>query len=440
MKKAILALAIVCVVGAIAFGWSRIRRGDEAPSDVHIAAVERGSIRTVVSCTGRVVPNLTVQIKCKASGAIIKLPYDVSDTVQQGDLLLQVDPVDEERLVRQAEAALSASEARLQTAKLNLTVARQDLVTDKMRAAANLKAAAAHAKDARAKADRMKELLTRKFASPEEAETAETTAAQLEAEHELAQIQIEDLKTREKALDEKVYDVQLAEAQVETDKLTLEIRKQGLLDTKVVAPIAGVVSERSVEPGQIISSGISNVGGGTTAMVLCDLSRVFVLASVDESDIGRVAVGQQAEVTTDAFPGRTFEGRVVRIATQGVNVSNVVTFEVKIEVAGQDKSLLKPEMTTNVVITAAQKDDVLTVPVEAVIRRGKEYVVDVVADGVKAERRVEVGLNDGLRREIISGLRVGDRVVVHKEDADSRWNATRQSNQRMMPPPPPPGG
>ena len=148
-----------------------------------------------------------------------------------------------------------------------------------------------------------------------------------------------DIKAHE--LELKRQDVRLSMAQIETDKIDFSLAEQRLKDTKVFSPINGVVSERNVQSGQIISSGISNVGGGTLVMVLSDLTRLFILASVDESDIGKVKLGQKVVITADSFPGKRFFGKIERIATKGVNISNVVTFEVKIEVQGTDKQLLK---------------------------------------------------------------------------------------------------
>jgi multidrug efflux pump subunit AcrA (membrane-fusion protein) len=118
----------------------------------------------------------------------------------------------------------------------------------------------------------------------------------------------------------------------------------------------------------------------------------------------------------------------VRIAAKGVNVSNVVTFEVKLEVLGEERSLLKPEMTANVDITTAQKDGVLYAPVGAVLKQDGKYIVNVIAsDGSTQSRPVEVGISDGLNKtEIISGLKAGESVVVYKSDAQSRWNTGQQ--------------
>lgn len=427
MKRIIVILLAVGVLGALAYGWSLRSGAATETNEIETTEVTRGSIRMVVASTGRVVPNLDVQIKCKASGEITQLPYDVSDSVKKGDLLLQIDKVDEERMTRQAQAALDSSKARLEIAKTNLVIAHRDLETERLRALASLKSAEANAKDARAKAKRMQELLSRKLTSPEETETANTTAAKLEVEFELAKIRLEELKTEEQALKLKQQDVKLAESAVLSDELKLEIQDKRLRDTTVLAPISGVIATREVQTGQIISSGISNVGGGTTTMIVSDLSRIFVLASVDESDIGQVKVGQNASITADAFPGQTFDGKVVRIATQGVNLNNVVTFEVKIEVLGEKKSLLKPEMTANVAIILAQKDDVLLVPAEAVVRKAGEHFAEVLKGESKEQRKVEIGLSDLTSTEIASGLSEGDVVVVNRESADTRWSGRQSS-------------
>jgi HlyD family secretion protein len=432
MKKIIVLIIVAAALGAGTYVWSQPSSGKKPSVETTNATVTKGSIRTAVASTGRVMPNLDVQIKCKASGEITKLPFDVSDQVKKGDLLLQIDPIDEDRMVKQSKATLASSQARLEIAKTNLAIAERDLATEAMRASASLKSAEANAKDARAKAERVKALLASKLASPEEAETAETTAAKLDVDLELAKIRLKELETKKEALKLKVQDVKLSESDVESDMLKLQIQEKRRADTEVVAPITGVVSTREVQIGQIISSGISNVGGGTTTMVLSDLSRIFVLASVDESDIGQVKVDQPATITADAFPGREFEGKVIRIATQGINLNNVVTFEVKIEVIGRNKAFLKPEMTANVAIITAERTNALLVPSEAVVRKSREFFVEVKKGETKEERKVKVGLNDMTNAEIVSGLAEGETVIVRKEAVESRWSGRNPTGSPLL--------
>lgn len=439
-KRVLLFLAVVGLVAAGAayrygFGVSEAT----APPPQAVAVVERGTVRLGVAATGRVVANLDVEIKCKASGQVVALPFDVSDTVRKGELLVELDPDDEQRLMRQSEAALTAAEARLAQARQNQVVAERTLATEEKRAQVVLESARVNAEDAGARAERLKHLLANTLASQEQTDAAVTAAAQAATQYAEARLRVEELATERLALELRRQDVRLAETDVESQHLALALAKQRLDDTKVLAPIDGVVTTRAVQNGQIISSGISNVGGGTTVLTLSDLSRLFILAAVDESDIGRVAAEQPVIITADAYPTEQFEGRVVRIATRGENVSNVVTFEVKIEVLGERKARLLPEMTANVEIVAAEKADVLLVPVQAVQRDGRGALVVLAdGDGTGEERRVDLGISDGVVQEVVAGLREGDRVVLPRE-APSRWRGTaggdqarRQRAMRMM--------
>ncbi len=282
------------------------------------------------------------------------------------------------------------------------------------------------------KADRQKQLLAQSLASQEEFETDETDAAQAEADLSNARIAKEQLKSQTVALEVKKEDVNLATQQVKLDNIDLQNAKQQMDYTTVVAPMDGVIADLTIQMGTIISSAISNVGGGTSVMTVSDMSHIFVLASVDESDIGGVAKWQAVDITADAFPGKHFSGQVVRIATQGVNVSNVVTFEVKIEVTSANKDLLKPQMTANVDIIESSKHNVVAVPMQAIVRKqGKTFVTVVKADGSSEDREVALGIGDGESQEVASGLNGGEQILVHKTDSNSAWSS--KTGPRRMP-------
>ncbi len=435
----------ICIGVAIAAGGGGylVFGGSSKPAEAAVskAKVEKGPLRMSIAANGRVVSNLDVDIKCKASGEIIELPFDVSDPVKKGELIVRLDPNDEQRQVTQAQLSLQASKAKLETAKTNLEVARLTLKTDRMRAESALKSAESRADDAKAKADRMKQLLDKQLSSQEDYDTAQTAAVQAVSDMEGARTKMDELKTQEQALALREQDVMMAQTEVESDRNALNIAHDRLNDCTVLSPMDGVVTARAVQTGQIISSGISNVGGGTTVLTLSDLSKIFVIAAVHESDIGKVQVGQPVTITADAFPDRRFRGQVVRITTRGVNISNVVTFEVKIEVTSKDKILLMPEMTTNVEIIAADKDSVLLVPVEAISRKAGKTSVSVARLTGNEDREVKLGISDGIRTEVISGLNEGEEVVLRKTAADSRWSSQQQNRgPNIMPAMPPRGG
>lgn len=433
MKKAVAAV----IVAGLALGglfWWRTESAattpeTEAPT---LEAAKRGPIRQTVDCNGRIVSNLDVEIKCRASGEIVKLPFDISDPVKKGDLLLELDPKDQERLLQQAQATLHASEARLAQAENNLDTARASVSAGKLRAQAALEAARARLADVTAKAKREEELLAKKFSSPEEYETAKTAAVQAEQDVKSAEAQLEEIRAQELDLRAKEQEIKLSKAQVESNRISVDLAERQLGYTQVYSPIDGVVAARNVQIGQIISSGISNVGGGTTALIVSDLSRIFILASVDESDIGSVKLGQQAEVTADAYPRVPFTGVVDRIATKGVNLQNVVTFEVRIEITSDNKDLLRPEMTANVQIVVAESPDSLLVPATSIVRDKRETFVTLVKAGnLRQERHpVTVGITNGEFAEILSGLSEGDVVEVRRPEDESRWRNAGGPDQR----------
>jgi HlyD family secretion protein len=260
------------------------------------------------------------------------------------------------------------------------------------------------------------------MASPEEYETAETDASQAETELQTAKIAREQLKSQTVSVDVKKEDIELAKEQVALDQITLDNANTQKGYCTVSSPLDGVVSDLEVQKGTIIASAISNTSGGTTVMTISDMSHIYVLASVDESDIGNVTVGQTAEIKVDAFPNKHFQGKVVRIATKGVNVSNVVTFEVKVEVTSDNKNLLKPLMTADAQIIESNQTNVLTVPMLAVVRKQRKSYVSVVKDdGTSVETEVTTGINDGENQEIVSGLSGDEKILVHKNESGSNW-------------------
>ncbi|MGE0200764.1 MAG: efflux RND transporter periplasmic adaptor subunit [Candidatus Melainabacteria bacterium] len=436
-------LAALVFLAAVVFFWPK---GEKTPPLETFHAENRTLVKTVLT-TGRVVPNFEVEIKGKASGKIIRLPFDVSDPVHEGDLLVELDPIDESRSVSQAAASLSGLQNRVGQSRLNLQVARQTLSTDLARAQADLTAARAKAGEDEARARRLQALVDKRYISQEEYETGMSQATQSGSALANAQTRLKELQTQKVALEAQAKDVSIAAADARAQSVALASSQQRLSETRILAPISGVVTTRSGQIGQIVASGINNVSGGTAIMTIADLSRIFVLASVDESDIGQVRLRQHVSITVDAFPGETFQGAVTRISPKGVEESNVVTFEVQIEITGANKTLLKPEMTANAEILIERRKDVLSVPVDAIVtRNGKTFVTTLNARNKPSLVPVVTGLNDGAHIEIISGITEQTTLVENVDDGqpDSKWrkdrngkpgpsDATkRQQGQRMM--------
>jgi HlyD family secretion protein len=415
-------IAVVLIAGASLLIWQHHKTSlAAAQSTVETAAVARGDIEKSVESAGKVISNLDVDIKCRAGGPVAKLPVDISQNVKAGDLLCQLDPTDEQLLVKVAERTVAQSTAKLEQAKLAYEQARLNLETTRARDESALESAKVKAANLQSKADRQKQLVAQKLGSEEDYETAQTDAAAAKTDAANAQVALDELKQQELQLANKKLDVDNAATQLEADKLNLDTQKQQLDYTTVTSPMDGTVSALSVQIGSMVQSGVGGFSGGTTIMTLSDLSHIFVIATVDQSDIGDVKLGQDARVEVDSFPNRDFAGKVVRIATTGVNTSNVVTFEVKVEVTDKDKALLKPQMTGTVTIVEQQRKNTLIVPTSAVSHRNGETFV-TLANGEK--RTVKLGLEGNETVEVLSGVSEGENVIVEKTELPTRWRAT----------------
>lgn len=204
--------------------------------------------------------------------------------------------------------------------------------------------------------------------------------------------------------------VQLAQARYDAAQANLEKAQETLEAATVVAPFDGTVIAVGAEVGDLVSS-------GTSIVTLADLSGLEVLASVDETDISQVQVGQQAQITFDALTGSTFRGKVLEVPLEGTLSQNVVSYQVRLSLEGAENASLLPGMTANVTIITGQRQDVLLVPLLAVQESedGEVVLVQDPASGQTATTRVQVGLNDGTYVEILRGLIEGDVVVVEYE-------------------------
>jgi HlyD family secretion protein len=347
--------------------------------------------------------------------------------------------VDEKRSLSRAEIATSATLARLEQARLNVTISEATLRTNRERADASLTAARILEADRLQRATRLTTLHSGELVSREELDAAIAEAASATAARVGAEIRIAELLTDELAIGNQREQVRLAEADFESSQVALLDANQRMLETRIFAPIDGVVSALDVQEGQIISSAISNVGGGTTLLTISDLQRILVYASVDENDVGEVQIGQRVEIAAEGFEKETFHGSVERIAVKGSDLNNVISFETRIHVSGNNARKLKPEMSVSASIVLEEATGVVMIPSECLIPIGDGWEVDVrLPNGRIQSRPVMVGITDGVSTEIRSGLAKGDAVVL-KGMIDSQWQAPKK-RQRAFPPGPGPAG
>lgn len=436
MRKIIYALLIlaIAVTGYTYYKSKNVDKKNPELAKYTISEVKKDIIKKSVTSNGKVIPNLEVEIKCKASGEILSLPYDVSDKVQKGKLLLKLDPKDENRNVSKAQLVVAQTNANIEKIKEDYDISLLSLETDKKNNQTSLKNVLAKLTDVKLKYNSNEKLFKQGALSKNEYENSKSAVIQSETEVQKVKTQINDISNKLNQIKLKLKDIDIQNAKLNSDKLNLLDSKQKLTDTEVFSPIDGIVSERNVQIGQIISSGISSVNGGTTVMKIADLSKVFVTASVDESDIGEIKTKQNVKINVDAFPKKSFKGSVVQIATKGLNSSNVVTFSVKIEVIDEQKSLLKPEMTANVEIVQKMKSDVWIVPNDSIIRKKGKKIVKVLLTGDEIkEKEVETGINDSSNTEIINGLKLNDKILITGNEK-GKWKGQNKTGTSFGPP------
>lgn len=403
---------------------------DENGNVAKSTRAKRDKIELTVNTTGLITAYSTVEIKSKASGTIINLPFDISDHVTTGALLCELDPVDENRNVQLSEVSLMTALAKTEQSRQNLELQKLSMATKTTTTLSNLESARIKFDDLKTKYARSQALYDRQLISKEEFDTSYNDFLQSSITLQQQHVAVEDLKREQITLASRETDVKLAEASTLQSSVSLELARQRLADCKIFAPTAGVIVTRTVQSGQIIASAVSNVGGGSVLMTIADTSRLFVDANVDEVDIGKVKVGQNVIIRADAFIGKQFEGKVVRVAAQGDNKSSVVTFPVRIEVIGKaGLDLLRPQMTAVIDIEADRRSNVITLPNEAIqMYRGENYVEIPARHGDgNTSVTVVTGLTDGLKTEIVSGLEEGQEVM-YPGALVSKWSKPAGAN------------
>lgn len=346
-RKTPLALIVLVVAGGLAAAafWGR----NASASDYITARVERGNVEVNVSATGTVQAVTTVQVGSQVSGTVSWLGADFNSQVKKGQIVARLDPavfqaqVDNSRAnVVNAEAAVASAETDINNQKANVQAAK-----------ANQEVTRVQRDDAIALVKRYEELSSVISGRDIEAAKAQAGAAAARYEQAGAQVgQTQAASASAKAkLDQAKASVTQAKAQLQQSQLNLD-------HSIISSPIDGVVVSRNVDVGQTVAASLQ---APTLFTIANDLTKMQVLASVDEADVGQIKQGIKANFAVDAYPGETFSGEITQVRLNAQTLQNVVTYSAVIDVANPDMKL-RPGMTANITVPVARKDNVLTVP------------------------------------------------------------------------------
>jgi multidrug efflux pump subunit AcrA (membrane-fusion protein) len=504
-------------------GWYQGMKDNKlGGGEPEFALVTVGDLDVPISATGSVEPKSRAELKCKASGTVQKVYFDAGDMVHKGDLLVELDPVDEQRTVDNAQAEVSRVRSSLMLSKLEAEKIQRDWPQQVLTALGNLESIRARLQGSVVSFKRQDAI--RRNANPQEVtlnvvdeskitpvdlkpkdlplvgraarQIALATAEALEVDKlvEYGKKVINENKVMEKGNEYRishleyqdalitvwqaeanlmmtlsdVYNavnmyyvveqaktrVMVAEEALKIAEVSLAQAKQRLTDTKVYAPQDGLIQEVYIKEGQIISSGVTTVTGGTPLLTLAEVEKLYVEADVDEADIGRVRelapvdrsarlvfasladpepVSTQPEltkenleememlrsldnvnITVEAFREDKFTGKVDRVYPNPKNVSNIVTYKVRILLTSDNRSKLMLGMHANVEFTSRKLTDVLLVAVEAIKSKNEEHGVYIEGNGPGAKPifvPVKVGLTDSEMIELKTDkLKKDDKV------------------------------
>ena len=384
--SAVVALLLIVLVAMAA------TRGGGKIEPSKLAKVERGDLAKSVVATGKIRAITQVEVKSKASGIVKKLLVDYGDQVKQGQVLVELDKEEILARVKQQRASLEAAEAAAHAAAADLQHAKVD----------------AEGPDV--------PMLKRAYERAQEmAKAGVVSASALDDAHKNYDLAVN--KQQLGKANEVVSEAKLrqAQAQVSQARALLEQTEEEFRNSTIVSPIDGTVLSRDVEMGDAVSSILVLGSSATLVMTLGDTHEVYVKGKVDESDISRVYIGQPARIKVESYKDRIFNGKVTKISPMGVEKDNVTTFEVRVSIDNA-KGELKSMMTANAEIVMEDHKGILMVPEGALIydkdRNASVEVPDPSAKDGKKKVAVTVGISNGSKTELLSGLKEGSQVIL----------------------------
>lgn len=391
-RRLIIAAIIAFVLVGGGYGVYAALRPTHEIDPSKLAATERGDLARVVVATGKIQPLSKVEVKSKASGIVKKLYVDYGDSVKQGQLLAELDKVQLEASVRASQANYQAAQAAHDSALATLERNKVDAEgPDVPFLKLNMERAQQMFRDG---------VMSKSLVEDAEKNFQMALNKQVSAQRNLAVSKAEIAK---------------AEAQVAQAKAALENAEEDLRNSTIISPIDGLVLSRDVNVGDAVSSILVLGSQATLIMTLGDISEVYVQGKVDEADIGKVYLNQGARIVVESFKDKKFVGKVTKISPMGKEKDNVTTFEVRVSISNPTLEL-KANMTANAEIILEEKKNVLMIPEAALIydkdRNASVELPEPKADNGRKKVSVKLGISNGVKTEITSGLNEKQQVVL----------------------------
>lgn len=430
----------------------------DAGVSVQVGYARTGNMALTIDVSGSIKALKAVEVSAKTTGRVVSVPFREGDVVRAGQVVVQQDTSDLRAQVRQADAGVQAARARLSQAMTSESVsdtqteaqiasaraalegakARLQLIKSGARtqekaqaenAVASAKAAFENAKSNR---DRMRSLFLEGALSPQQMDQAQTQYEVASAQYESAKQQLsmvqegarpEEIQAAENQVQQaeeglrmaktgkvnkalRQEDIKAARAGVAQAAASLTYARQQVANASIKTPIAGTVSKRMTEPGQMANS-------GNTLMELVALNTLYFDATISEMEMHSVRIGQPVRVQIDALPGKTFMGSVLKILPTADQGSRQFHVWVAVPNEGGD---LKPGMFAQGSVQIAEHRKTVIVPKDALITDGEGYSLYTVSQSKAKLRRVTIGFETREEAEVLSGVSAGDELVILGQD------------------------
>lgn len=338
-KKVLIGAGIVVILAAIVYANFRFKR-DEGLT-VNTESIQKRDLEAIVSASGKIQPKRSVNISADTMGRVTDLAIEEGDRVERGQFLLQIDPRNLRSAVTRTEASLAAARSSTEQLQLALESARLSL------------------KLAEDSQKRQQELWKGGLTTRETLERAEN-----------------EVKSRQADLRAQEQNVKTQQSRMAQEQASLESARYDLSKVRIEAPITGIVTRRNIEEGETVVIGTMN-NAGTVLMEIADMSVIEAEVEVDETDIPTVSIGQEATVTIDAMPDRTFTGKVTEIGNSPIqtagSIAQATNFKVVVTLDNEIPEV-RPGFTCTAEITTASRSSAVAVPIQATTVR--EVVLD----------------------------------------------------------------
>lgn len=367
MKKLLLVLVVAALIAAAGFFG---RRSNSDAAVVTVEALQNRSIRASILASGKLSHEQEVMLSTEVIGRVAALYVKEGDQVSEGQLVAQIDDEAPRAMVEQQRASTRMQEIAIESQKLRL-------------------------KNLETQWERKRQVHARQLLDDDSFEAATN-------ELELARL-----------------DVQTREASLAQARAMLEEAEKNLSRTRVLSPLAGVVSSLDIKVGEMAISSTTNVPG-SSLMTIGNPSSIHTEVNVDEADIADIEVGQEAEVVAIGYPDSPMRGRVKEIAITAkppTQTSTALSFVVKIAIDDSNGVVLHPGMSSRAEIFTSNNENLPSVPIAAVLLEedrslgSKKNYVFRFDDGVARKIEVGLGIADDTYQAIRSGLTLGDRFI-----------------------------